>query len=417
MIKRPKGTFDIYGMDAKLWKQMEETIHHVCYSFGAEEIRTPIFEFTDLFVRGVGDTTDIVQKEMYTFSDRADRSFTLRPELTASVMRAYDENGLHNLHKPQKLYYIGPIFRAETPQKGRQRQFTQMGIEYLGVDSPEADGEVISIAYMLLKKIGIEGATIRINSIGSPASRKEFYTHIQEHVEKTEGFCKFCKERAYTNPLRVIDCKNEECQSLLIGTKNMLDFLNKEDTIHFEEVKKYLDRMHIPYIVDPKIVRGLDYYVKTVFEIHVDSIGAQSALGGGGRYDGLLKSIGSSKDTPGVGFALGLERFVLALQAQGKWVDEKEENSLFVAFIGEKAKEKAEEIVFALRQADIPAEIDLLNRNLRGQMKYADKLGMTYSMVLGEDEIEKEKAIIKHMQTGEEKEIAFSNIHQFMEGK
>lgn len=406
----PKGTKDIFGAEMPMWHKVENEIRALCSSFGIEEIRTPIFEHTELFLRSVGDTTDIVQKEMYTFDDKAGRSITLKPESTAGVARAYIEHGMFNNAQPTKLFYISPTFRYENTQAGRQRQFHQFGIEMFGSYSPALDAEVISAAAELLENLGVKDIELRINSLGGPECRAKYNKALKDFIgENIDGLCKECKARYEKNPLRVLDCKEEGCKKIIAGAPSILDCLGPECKEHFETLKSILDSMGIKYTVDPQIVRGLDYYTRTVFEFVTTSIGAQSTVCGGGRYDNLIEECGGPK-TGAVGFGLGMERLLLTLAAQNGEPEYKPYRDIFIGSMGNEGFIKAQSMVYELRKAKVKAEADTVGRSVKAQMKYANKIGAAYSMILGADEIEKGKAVLKCMETGEGQEIELSNI-------
>ena len=410
LTQSPKGPRDIFGREMPLWHSVEAKMRALCDNFGIEEIRTPVFEHTELFLRSVGDTTDIVQKEMYTFDDKASRSITLKPEGTAGVARAYIEHGLFNNAQPTKLYYIQPTFRYENTQAGRQRQFTQFGIEMFGSYSPALDAEVISVAAQLIDELGIKDIELRINSLGCPECRAKYNKALREFIgSNIDGLCRECRARYEKNPLRVLDCKEEGCKKIIAGAPSIIDCLGDECREHFEKLKEILDSMGIKYTVDPMIVRGLDYYTRTVFEFVTTSIGAQSTVCGGGRYDNLIEECGGPK-TGAVGFGLGMERLMLTLEAQNGQYDEKPYRDIFVGSMGEEGFVKAQAVVFELRKAGIMAESDTVGRSVKAQMKYANKIGAAYSMVLGGDEIASGKAVLKNMDTGEAEEVMLEGI-------
>ena len=410
MINKPRGTEDILPSDSPLWQKIEQTAREVCSVYGYKEIRTPVFEDTSLFQRGVGDTTDVVQKEMYTFEDKGGRSITLRPEGTASLVRSFIENSLYAEPQPTKLFYISPTFRYENTQAGRQRQFHQFGIEMFGSYSPALDAEVISAAAELLENLGVKDIELRINSLGGPECRAKYNKALKDFIgENIDGLCKECKARYEKNPLRVLDCKEEGCKKIIAGAPSILDCLGPECKEHFETLKSILDSMGIKYTVDPQIVRGLDYYTRTVFEFVTTSIGAQSTVCGGGRYDNLIEECGGPK-TGAVGFGLGMERLLLTLAAQNGEPEYKPYRDIFIGSMGNEGFIKAQSIVYELRKAGVKAETDTVGRSVKAQMKYANKIGAAYSMILGADEIEKGKAVLKCMETGEGQEIELSNI-------
>ena len=337
MIQLVKGTKDIYGVEVKAWQEIEGKMRRLCETFGIGEIRTPAFEFTELFVRGVGETTDIVQKEMYTFTDDGDRSLTLRPEGTAGAVRAYIEHGMHNQAQPTKLYYISPTFRCENTQAGRQRQFHQFGIEILGSYSAAQDAEVISVATVLLEEMGIKGVELRINSLGCPECRARYNRTLKEFIGKNlDKLCDTCKERFEKNPLRVLDCKEEGCQAIIADAPSVLDCLDEECTAHFEKVQAILKENGIPFTVDPKIVRGLDYYTRTVFEFVFDGL----TVCGGGRYDMLVEECGG-KPTGAVGFGLGIERLMMILEKLNGSLADMPERDVYIGSMGEAGDRKS----------------------------------------------------------------------------
>lgn len=410
----PKGTKDIFGDEMPLWHSVENKIRALCQSFGIEEIRTPMFEHTELFLRSVGDTTDIVQKEMYTFDDKAGRSITLKPESTAGVARAYIEHGMFNNPQPTKLYYISPTFRYENTQAGRQRQFHQFGIEMFGSYSPALDAEVISAAAHIMESLNVKDIELRINSLGGPECRAKYNKALKEFIgSNIDGLCKECKSRYEKNPLRVLDCKEEGCKKIIAGAPSILDCLGPECKEHFETLKSILDSMGIKYVVDPQIVRGLDYYTRTVFEFVTTSIGAQSTVCGGGRYDNLIEECGGPK-TGAVGFGLGMERLMLTLQAQNGQNEFKPYRDIFIGSMGKEGFIKSQTLVYKLRKAGIKAEADTVGRSVKAQMKYANKIGAAYSMILGDDEISKDTAQLKNMENSEVQEVEIENIVDVM---
>ena len=409
MITKPRGTEDVLPKDSKLWQYIEKTAREVCDLYGYKEIRTPVFEHTELFQRGVGDTTDVVQKEMYTFEDKGGRSITLKPEGTATLVRSYIENSLYANPQPTKLSYIIPCFRYEKPQSGRLREFHQFGIECFGASGASTDAEVISLAWMFLKKLGLSGITLNINSIGCPVCKKEYNKKLRAYFEEYKGeLCATCLERLEKNPMRIIDCKSEICSRIAKDAPKMVDHLCTECSEHFEETKARLSGMGIDFRVNPDIVRGLDYYTKTVFEFVSDCLGAQSTVCGGGRYSGLVEELGG-KPADGIGFAAGIERLILVLKAQkGEEVSFDDGPAVFVATMGDEADKEAQKLIFELRTKGIHAQQDLCGRSLKAQMKYADKLAARYSVVIGDDEIANNKGNLKNMGTGEVKEVSLT---------
>lgn len=408
MINKPRGTEDILPDDSPLWRKIEQTAHEVCANFGFKEIRTPVFEDTNLFQRGVGDTTDVVQKEMYTFEDKGGRSITLRPEGTASVARSFIENSLYANPQPTKLYYIISCYRYEKPQSGRLREFHQFGTECLGSPSPSADAEIIALALTFFNRLGIKDLKLNLNSIGCPNCKKAYNEKLKEYFKQYEDeLCDTCKTRLEKNPMRIIDCKSEICSRIAKDAPKMIDFLCDECREHFDKTRAYLDATGIKYTIDPDIVRGLDYYTRTVFEITSDALGAQSTVCGGGRYNGLIEEIGG-KPTEGIGFALGIERLVMIMKAQGIDLGTASATDIFVGSIGDSADICAQKLVYELRVAGVNAERDILGRSVKAQMKYANKTGARFSMILGEDEVNSAKADLKNMKTGETTSVSLT---------
>ena len=411
LIKAPRGTKDIVPAEAYKWNYLEGKFRDLCRLYGYEEIRTPIFEHTELFKRGVGDTTDIVQKEMYTFKDRGDRDLTLKPEGTAGVIRAFIENKMYAETQPTKLFYITPCFRYERPQSGRQRQFHQFGVEAIGSDTPSLDAEVISLAMQFLGEAGLKDLTVSINSVGCPVCREEYNQLLKEYLAaKADVLCDLCNDRRDKNPMRVIDCKNETCQANIVDIPLMADHLCENCKDHFSQLKQYLDEMDINYVVDKKIVRGLDYYKRTAFEIISNDLGAQSTVCGGGRYDGLVEQIGGPSGYSGIGFGLGAERLLLTLEANGVEIGNPNHTDIFVVTIGDKAKLKSFSILKDLRDNHISADKDHLDRSLKAQFKYSNKINAKYTIVIGDDELDKDEATLKNMETGDQKLIKISEL-------
>lgn len=413
MIQLVKGTKDIYGAEVKAWQEIEGKMRRICETFGIGEIRTPAFEFTELFARGVGETTDIVQKEMYTFTDDGDRSLTLRPEGTAGVVRAYIEHGMHNQAQPTKLYYISPTFRCENTQAGRQRQFHQFGIEMLGSYSAAQDAEVISVAITLLEEMGVEGVELRMNSLGCPECRAKYNKALKEFIgQNLDKLCPTCRERFAKNPLRVLDCKEESCQHIVANAPSVLDCLDEECTAHFQKVQDILTANGIAFTIDPKIVRGLDYYTRTVFEFVSNGL----TVCGGGRYDKLVEEVGG-KPTGAVGFGLGIERLVMILERQHGAIEEVPERDVYIGSMGEAGLLKAQSLAYELRKAGIKADCDTVERSVKAQMKYANKIGAKYSVILGDSELESGRVELKEMATSEKTEIALSDLVSIMKEK
>lgn len=416
-IQAPKGTRDILPSEVYKWQYIEKVIARICKNYGYKEIRFPVFEHTELFQRGVGDTTDIVQKEMYTFLDKGGRSITLRPEGTASVVRSYIQNGMASLPQPVKLYYNISAYRYENVQKGRYREFHQFGVEAFGAPGPAIDVEVISMLTMLFNKLRIKGVELNINSIGCPKCRRAYNEKLKDYLKPLlENLCENCKDRYDRNPLRIIDCKEEKCKRYTKDAPALIENLCSECKEHFEGLKSGLENLNISYKVDKNIVRGLDYYTKTVFEFVSSNVGTQGTICGGGRYDGLMETCGGPS-TPGVGFALGMERLLLELDSQGINIPSPEGVDIFLATIGNKAENFAEKLVFQLRLNGISAEKDLVGRSLKAQMKYANKIGATFAVVLGDNEIESNKAVLKNMKTGEQKDVSLDTILDRLKNK
>ena len=410
ITKAIKGTKDVLPKEVNKNQYIEATCLSVAENFGYKEIRTPLFEHTELFQRGVGDTTDVVQKEMYTFDDKGGRSITLRPEGTAGAARSFLENGLSNEALPQKVCYLTSCYRYEKPQAGRLREFHQFGIECFGAASPLADAEMISLAKQVFDTLGVKDLHLEINSIGCPKCRAEYHKALKEYFSaRKDELCSTCQDRLERNPMRILDCKSPVDKEIAAGAPVVLDYLCEECSEHFEKVKQYLSAMNIAYQVNPQIVRGLDYYTKTVFEFVADSIGAQGTVCGGGRYDGLIEEFGGQK-TPSLGFGMGLERLQLVMEAQGCEFPAPSAPDLFVAAMGEKATLKAVEIAKDMREEGFSVVYDLNERSIRAQMKYADKLGAKFNVVLGDNEVEEGKARLKNMATGEAYDIALDTF-------
>ena len=413
ITKAIKGTKDVLPKDVHKNQYIEATALDIASKFGYKEIRTPVFEHTELFQRGVGDTTDVVQKEMYTFDDKGGRSITLRPEGTAGAVRSYLENGLCNEALPQKVCYLTSCYRYEKPQAGRLREFHQFGVECFGSASPLADAEIIALAKSLFDTLGVKDLSLEINSIGCPTCRAEYHNALKEYFSsRKDELCDTCKSRLDRNPMRILDCKSPICHEIAEGAPVVIDYLCDECKEHFENVQKYLKAQNIEYTINPQIVRGLDYYTKTVFEFVSNSIGAQGTVCGGGRYDGLVEELGG-QHTPSLGCAIGIERLMLLMEAQGCEFPEAEKPDLFIVALGEKATLKAVEIAKDMREEGFSALLDLNQRSVRAQMKYADKLGAKFNVVIGDNEVEAKTAKLKNMQTGEETEI---NLDTFVSG-
>ena len=409
LIKAVRGTKDIIGEDALKYNYISDISKQVFESYGCQFIKTPIFEETDLFKRGIGEATDVVEKEMYTFKDRGDRSITLRPENTASVVRSYLENAIYAKEDVSRFYYNGSMFRYERPQAGRQREFNQIGVEVLGEKSPILDAEIIAMGYKLLQKLGITDLEVRINCIGSNASRTEYRKKLLEYFKPMkEELCEDCKNRLERNPLRVLDCKIDHAK--MEDVPSIIDSLFEEERAHYEAVKKYLTIFGIPFVEDPGLVRGLDYYSSTVFEIVTNKLGSQGTVLGGGRYDNLLKQLGD-KDIPAFGFASGVERIMMLLEEYPK-----KSTDVYLAWLGENTLEKAMEITALLRENNIKVSVDYHSKGMKSHMKKADKLNTKYCIILGEDELAKNVVILKNFETREQEEISMENIVRAIKG-
>ena len=419
-LKAPRGTVDLLPEDTKKWQYVEKTLQDLCRVFNYEEIRTPTFEHTEVFQRGVGDTTDIVQKEMYTFEDRGGRSITLRPEGTAGVVRAYLEHKLYGSPiQPTKLFYFMELFRYERPQQGRMRQLHQFGVEVLGSADPSVDAEVIALAMTAYQKLGLSSLTLVINSLGDQQSRsahrEALIKHFTPHIDE---LCADCNSRLMKNPLRILDCKKDMNHEAMETAPSVLDYLNNESKEYFEKVKEYLDEMDISYEIDPTLVRGLDYYNHTAFEImsDADGFGAITTLLGGGRYNGLAEQLGGPS-TPGIGFGMGLERLLMALEAEKVELPIANDLDLFFITMGEETKATAVKLVQQLRLAGIRVDQDYQNRKVKAQFKAADRVKANYVAVLGEEELAQGKVKIRSMETGDEVEVAFDDLVKTMQEK
>ena len=409
-IQVPKGTQDILPEDIEKWYYIEDVIRKILNKYGYHEIRTPMFEYTELFVRGIGENTDIVNKEMFTFPDRKGRSLTLRPEGTAPVIRAYLENRMERISKVVKLFYFGPMFRCEKPQAGRFRQFHQFGIELIGSQSPVADVEIIAAALEIYETLGLKGLQVSINSVGCKKCRKDYINKLKSFLEnKKEQLCFECNNRIEKNPLRVLDCKNVKCREALQEAPKIIDNLCDECKDHFEEVKECLSDLKIKYTIDERLVRGLDYYTKTAFEIISGELGAQNAIAGGGRYDNLVEELGG-KETPGVGFAAGIERMIISMEKQKVSWPKKQDLDVFVVKIDEKNNIMAFQLLQDIRKAGISADLDYAGKSLKSQMRTANKYHVKYTVILGEEELGRNMVTLRNMETKEQKEIKINNL-------
>ena len=414
LTKAPRGTQDVLPKESHKWQYLEATLRDTAQLFGFSEIRVPTFEHTELFDRSVGDTTDVVQKEMYTFTDKGDRSITLRPEGTAGTVRSVIENGLLNDALPLKVCYLLSCFRYEKPQAGRLREFHQFGAEYFGAASPAADAELIAMIAECFARLGVEGLSLRINSIGCPECRPAYYDALKQYfAARRDELCDSCRERLEKNPMRILDCKSPVCHEIAAGAPKVTDYLCGDCREHFEGLQKRLDLLGLEYEVDPGIVRGLDYYTRTVFEFVSEHIGAQGTVCGGGRYDGLVEMLGGPK-TPALGFAIGLERLLLLMQNTGCALPEAPRPEMYIGSIGEEAAIRAMGLAQEIRAEGFYAVFDTMGRGVKAQMKYADKLGCRYSCILGDDELAAGKAKLKDMKTGTVYETAFEDFVQFL---
>lgn len=408
-LAAPRGTRDILPEESPKWQYLERVFSEVCALYQFEEIRTPTFEATEVFARGVGDASDIVRKEMYTFLDKSDRSMTLRPEGTAGVARSFIEQGMSSKPYPIRLYYKMNLFRYERVAKGRYREFHQLGLEAFGASGAEMDVEIIALLHTFFKKLGLKEMRLKINSIGTPACRIRYNEALRDYIRPhLEELCGDCRERFALNPMRMIDCKIDGPKEIIRNAPRLLDYLDEESQAHFENLKSGLDALGIAYEVDSDIVRGLDYYTKTVFEFVSDHVGTQGTICGGGRYDGLLETMGSPA-IPGVGFALGVERLLMELEAQGVVLPESPAPCLYIGHFGTEAEKEATKLAFALRQEGLSVETELCGRSVKAQLKYANRRGARYVLILGEDELRSGQAQLKKMEDGSQIEIAWKN--------
>lgn len=418
-IQIPRGTQDILPGTVELWHYVESKARDLCRRYNYQEIRTPLFESTELFIRGVGETTDVVEKEMYSVANpRSTDALTLRPEGTAGVVRSYVENKLYGSpNQPTKQYYLGPMFRHERPQAGRYRQFVQFGVEAIGSSDPAIDAEVISVAIRLYQELGLTGLSVELNSVGTLEDRARHREHLLAHLNAVRSeLCEDCQSRIDRNPLRVLDCKNEKCRELTKDAPSILDYLSEESTAHFEAVKGYLEALEISYYVNPRLVRGLDYYTLTAFEIKMAEIGAVETLCGGGRYNGLVADLGGD-DMPGIGFALSIERLLLALEKQGIQLPTPSGIDCFVVVQTPEAKKAAFVLVDQLRQAGISAEQDYLDRKMKAQLKQADRLEARFTAIIGESELANGTVVVKEMATGEQQEVKQEDLVKYLTEK
>lgn len=412
LVTGPRGTRDILPENSSNWQYIEKIMRDICSLYLYKEIRTPVFEHTELFLRGIGETTDIVEKEMYTFTDRGKRSLTLRPENTAAVVRSFLENKLYADTLLNKLFYIGPMFRYDRPQAGRYRQFHQFGIEALGSKGPAIDAEIIVLAVQLLKKLGLSDLTLYLNSVGCPQCRPLYREKLQDFLsEKTENLCSDCQSRLDRNPMRVLDCKKERCANQTQGAPHIVDCLCTECSTHFSQLKSLLTLAEVDFILNPRLVRGLDYYTKTAFEIQYAPLGAQSAVCGGGRYDGLVAECGGQA-TPGIGFAIGIERILLALEKQDLLPVISNAIDVYIAPMGSDMQGMAFKLLCSLRENGVAAEMDFMEKNLKWQMRQANRYPAKFVAIIGEDEAAQGKVMLKNMLTGVQELVSINEIQQ-----
>ena len=406
----PRGTKDILPDTVGQWIYVEKVVHDICDLYGYKEIRTPIFEHTELFLRGIGEATDVVDKEMYTFTDRGDRSITLRPENTAAAVRAYLEHKLYADTALNKLFYIGSMFRYDRPQAGRYREFHQFGVEALGSNNPAVDAEIIMLATQFLNTLGLKELELSLNSVGCPNCRPVYRKKLQDFFkDKLEGLCEDCRLRYERNPMRILDCKHQKCKQLSAGAPNITDCLCDECNDHFKKVQSYLVSAGITFNMDPRLVRGLDYYTRTAFEIKYIPLGAQSAVAGGGRYDGLIEELGGDS-TPAVGFAIGLERVLLALEKQNILLLEEQMTDVFVVALGEAAQVPAFKLLCTFREKRLKANMDYSGRSMKAQMKQANKFKAKYAIIVGDDEVKTGTVVFKNMKNSEQEKIKIEEI-------
>ncbi|KAA3661288.1 MAG: histidine--tRNA ligase [Calditrichaeota bacterium] len=410
-IQKIKGTQDILPDISAKWQYIEKTVRTIMRRYGYNEIRTPMFEVTDLFARGIGQLTDIVSKEMYTFLDRSKKSITLRPEGTAPVMRAYLENNLGEARPVQKLYYISPMFRQENPQAGRLRQFHQFGVECIGPQAPEADVETIMVGLDIYRELGLKNFTVKINSVGDAESRIAYKAQLQEFLKPSFAqLCPTCQQRYETNPMRILDCKNEACNALIMDAPRILDALTSDARAHFDKVLALLDQNEVTYEIDHRLVRGLDYYTYTAYEFIGGSLGAQNALGGGGRYDLLAEEIGAKKQTCAVGFAAGIERLIMAMESENLFPELQAGVDVFIATFGGATQDAGFKLAHDLRKQNISTLTELMGRSLKAQMREANRSGARFALILGEDELRTRRASLKNLANSDQKEVDLNQI-------
>ncbi|MDR6225214.1 histidine--tRNA ligase [Desmospora profundinema] len=411
----PRGTVDLMPGEVEKWQFVEEKAREWCRRYHFFEVRTPLFEQTELFRRGVGETTDIVEKEMYTFEDRGGRSLTLRPEGTAGVVRSFVEKKVYGDPQPTKWYYIGPMYRYERPQAGRQRQFHQFGVEVFGTKEPLLDAEVIDLGYQFYRSLGLKGIRVELNSVGCPDCRPVHREQLVAFLSpRREELCKDCQSRLDRNPMRILDCKNETCQAITEQAPRMVDHLCEDCSPHFEAVKEGLDALRVPYVLNTRLVRGLDYYTQTAFEYIVD--GVSGSIGGGGRYNGLVQEVGGP-DMPGIGFGLGLERVMLALEHQGVELPLSNEVDCFLVTLGDEAQKRSLSLLQELRQGDCSAERDVQGRKMKAQMKAADRMNARLVAILGEEELLNNQIVVKELATGNQETIQLDKLVEYVRDK
>ena len=418
LTTRPRGTNDFLPGESEKWQYIEQLCRQVCAEYGYREIRLPIFEHTEVYLRSVGETSDIVEKEMYSFEDKGLTHVTLRPEGTAGTVRAFLENRLYADPQPTKLYYMGPMFRYDKPQAGRYRQFNQFGIEVFGADHATIDAEVITLAVEIFKRLGLTGLSVKINTVGCadcrPKHMEELKTYFRQHEDK---LCETCRDRLERNPLRILDCKEDGCKAVAKGAPTTIEAACDNCSTHFNQLLGYLDAVGISYEIDTNLVRGLDYYVRTAFEVVINSVGsAQNALCGGGRYNGMVEQFGGD-DMPGIGYAMGMERLLLTLKEQGIELPVGNHPDVYIAPLGDAAQKEAFVLTQALRSRNIYTEKDYLGKSLKAQMKAADRFQVKYCIIIGDSELEKGIAVVREMATGEQHEVLLSQLVEDLEGR
>ncbi|MBQ0105672.1 MAG: histidine--tRNA ligase [Armatimonadetes bacterium] len=412
--KAPRGTMDLLPGDSPKWQYVEQCFRNICKNYGFSEIRTPTFEHTELFTRNLGESTDVVTKEMYTFNTKGNTSLTLKPEGTAPAMRAYIQNNLANLSSVTKLYYIAKLFRYERPQAGRYREHTQLGIECIGSESPRTDAEIISIAINFIENLGIKEYKLKINSIGCPECRPKFKEALIKYTEShLDELCPTCRNRYSVNPLRMLDCKEEKCREVFKNAPTLIEYLDEDCRTHFEKLKESLETLGIEYTVDNNLVRGFDYYTRTAFEIVSTGLGAQNAICGGGRYDNLIEELGY-KSTPSVGFGMGLERLMITLESLGIDIPVNTDPKCYIIASGEQAQIYALKLANTLRKSNIPTEADYSMRSIKAQMKTAGKMNAEYAVIIGDDEIERKEYSVKNMKESIQENVPFDKIEEYL---